>query len=151
MKKFHFPLDRVLSWRQTQVRLAEAELGRLRAERTALDRQRAALTAATEEARREIAASAATTSAELAALEHYRRASAVQVTRCEQASLRLDAAIVQQTQIVLERTRQARLLEKLRETRLAGWKAAAGREIDQLAEESYLARLARTQTGSQVR
>lgn len=150
MKKFAFPLERVLGWRQTQVRLAEAELARLRAGRAALDRERVELERAVELARRELADSGETTAAELGALEHYRRASASQVARLERAGRQQDESIAQQMREVLERTRQARLLERLRETRLAAWKASAAREIDQLAEESYLSRLARAHSGSQT-
>jgi len=151
MKKFSFPLDRVLSWRQSQVRLAEAELNRLRAEHNALAIQRAELTADVEQARRELAVSAETTAVELGALEHYRRAAAGKAVRLEQTQVQLRETISRQMQVVFERTRDAKLLERLRETRLASWKAAASREVDQLAEESYLSRLARAQTGSQVR
>ena len=151
MKKFSFPLDRVLSWRQSQVRLAEAELNRLRAEHNALAIQRAELTADVEQARRELAVSAETTAVELGALEHYRRAAAGKAARLEQTQVQLRETISRQMQVVFERTRDAKLLERLRETRLASWKAAASREVDQLAEESYLSRLARAQTGSQVR
>ena len=151
MKKFAFPLDRVLSWRQSQVRLAEAELNRLRAEHNALATQRAELTADVEQARRELAVSSETTAVELGALEHYRRAAAGKAARLEQSQVQLRETISRQMQVVFERTREAKLLERLRETRLASWKSAAGREVDQLAEESYLSRLARAQTGSQVR
>ena len=151
MKKFAFPLDRVLSWRQSQVRLAKAELNRLRAEHNALAIRRAELTTDVEQARRELAVSSETTAVELGALEHYRRAAAGKAARLEQRQVQLRETISRQMQVVFERTREAKLLERLRETRLASWKSAAGREVDQLAEESYLSRLARAQTGSQVR
>ncbi len=143
MKKFAFPLDRVLSWRHTQVRLAEADLDRLRAEVRALDQRCTDIAQAVDEASKQLLGSAVTTAAELGALAHFRTASTAQTARLAQARAALDQRIQLQIQAVMDSRREARLLERLRETRLATWRADAAREIDQLAEESYLARLAR--------
>ena len=40
---------------------------------------------------------------------------------------------------MLEARRHCRLLERLKERRLAEWKAACDHEMDELASESYLA------------
>lgn len=143
MKKFAFPLDRVLSWRHTQVRLAEVDLDRLRGELRALDQRCTDIAQAVDDAATELLGSAVTTAAELAALAHFRTASSAQTARLAQARAALEQRIQLQMQTVMERRREARLLERLRETRLATWRAGEAREIDQLAEESYLARLAR--------
>ena len=143
MKKFSFPLERVLGWRNTQVQLAEAELDRTRSELRALDQRRADLARCVDDASAELLRAPSTTAAELAALQHFRSATAAQSTRLLHTRSTIELRIQQQTQAVVESRRKTRLLERLKETRLASWRAAAQREVDQMAEESHLARLAR--------
>jgi hypothetical protein len=45
--------------------------------------------------------------------------------------------------VMLEARRRCRLLERLKERRWAEWQSAAGRELDELAADSYLAQWAR--------
>lgn len=143
MKKFSFPLGRVLAWRHTQVRLAEADLDRSRAELAELDRQRTALEQSVQAAATDLLSAHSTSSAELVALDHYRSASRAKFAHLGRARAALEAQIAEKMQVVVERRREARLLERLRDTRLRDWRAAAAREVDQLAEESHLARLVR--------
>ena len=49
---------------------------------------------------------------------------------------------------MLEARRRCRLLERLKERRLAEWTTARDRELDELASESYLAKWNRQQAGS---
>lgn len=143
MKKFSFPLDRVLAWRHTQVRLAEVDLDRSRVELADLDRQRTTLEQSVQAAATDLLHANSTTSTELAALDHYRSASRAKFAHLGRARAALEAQIAEKMQVVVERRREARLLERLRDTRLRDWQAAAAREVDQLAEESHLARLVR--------
>jgi hypothetical protein len=144
MKKFSFPLDRVLAWRTTQTRLEEAALEKLRSELRALDQQRTNLDESLVDARDSLLGSRSATSIEIAALEHYRAASAQQVVRIAHNRAGIEQKIAQQMKVVAER-RHARLLEKLRERRLAEWRAAADKEVEQLAEESYMSKFARAE------
>ncbi len=143
MKKFSFPLDRVLSWRQTQARLEEAGLARLHAELQTLDLRCAALDHSVQDARAKLLAAPSVTSAEIGALEHFRASSSAQTRYLLQTRSALEQKLAQQTQAVLERRREARLLEQLRDRRWHSWQAASVREIDQQADESFLARLTR--------
>ncbi|MEO8096870.1 MAG: hypothetical protein ABI811_04170 [Acidobacteriota bacterium] len=140
MKKFTFSLDRVLAWRQTQCKLEEAKLESLRAEGSAIDRQQAVLAQAVLTAGDSLMTASSVTSAEFAALEHYRAASARQSGRIRQARQVVEQKIIQQTQAVIERRRDSRLLERLRERRLSEWQASADREIEQAAAEAFLGR-----------
>jgi len=51
----------------------------------------------------------------------------------------LEQKVGQQTQVVVERRREAKLLEQLRERRLEVWQTGVVREIEQQAEESFMA------------
>ena len=144
MKKFSFPLDRVLSWRQTQARLEEANLERLTAERRALDLRDAALQQSVREASAKLASSASVLPAEIGAMEHFRSSAAAQSRHFAVSRVTLEKKIALQTQVVIERRRDAHLLERLRESRIREWRSAAAREVEQQAEESYIARLARS-------
>lgn len=145
MKRFHFPLDRVLDYRQAQVRIEEAKLERLHAELYAIKAREAALAAERDQARSALVAAASASGEEFAALEHYRRAAARQLARFEQQRLECNQRIAGQMQALARRRREARLLEKLRERRLGEWKYAFAREIEQQAGEAFLARWNTTQ------
>lgn len=146
MKKFSFPLDRVLAWRNTQTRLEEAALEKLRAELRALDQQRSDVDRLLIDARDSLLGSRSASSMEIAALEHYRAAAAQHVVRIAHSRAALEQKIAKQMTAVAERRRDARLLEKLRERRMAEWNVAADREVEQLAEESYLSKFSRAQS-----
>jgi len=140
MKKFSFRLERVLAWRQTQARLEEAKLDGLRAERNNLDRHQAVLAASVQEAQNSLMTASSVTSSEFAALEHYRMAAARESARVRQAQLAVDEKIALQMQAVMERRRDAKLLERLRERRLEEWHIAASREVEETAAEAFLGR-----------
>jgi flagellar export protein FliJ len=140
MKKFHFPLERVLALRLTQAKVEEAKLGQLRDQVNAIDRRRAELRGELEQARRHLVDSGGTSGAEFAALGTYRNsvdAQSAALLRARQQGLTL---IEQQRQVVAARRRESRLLENLRERRLAEWTQAAAKEEQAQAEESYLSR-----------
>lgn len=143
MKKFSFPLERVLSWRNTQTRLEEATLARLNAELQALDLRCAALDHSVVDARAKLLAAPTATPHEIGALEHFRNSTSAQVRYLVQSRRALEHKIAQQTQAVLDRRRDAQLLNQLRNRQWQLWQAAANRQIDQQAEESFLARLVR--------
>jgi flagellar export protein FliJ len=143
MKRFTFSLDRVRSWRHTQVSLEEAVLSKLAAERRALEDQAESLTKSVAEAGAGLAAQPSATPAEFGALENYRAYTTAEVRRCTQAQTQVDQKIAQQQQILIERRRAAELLDRLRDRRHSEWTASAAKEVEQQAEESYLARWVR--------
>lgn len=142
MKKFSFPLDRALSWRQTQTRLEEAKLAHLRSELESLDLRGTALDRSVREAGSGLLAAVAKTAIEIGALEHFRASTSAETRNLQRTRLSLEQKLSEQTQTVLERRRGAQLLEKLRQRQQTAWQAAAQREIDRQAEESFLARIA---------
>jgi flagellar export protein FliJ len=143
VKKFTFPLERVLTWRRTQSRVEEAVLARLHVELQGLDRRLEELDRSLKYASDDLRQRASTTAPEIAALEHYRTASAGQAVQIAKLRADLQQKIEHQNRVVAERRRDTRLLERLRERRLEGWNAELAREVEQMAEESYISRLVR--------
>lgn len=144
MKRFVFPLERVLEWRRIRVEMEQDQLERLLSEHRRLEEAAAELAAALEESRgalsRQAAARGAIEAAELAALEEFAAGARIQqeILRRRQAELagRMQA---QRTRLAAAR-RDQRLLEKLRERARAAWELEYARELEKLASELYLAR-----------
>ena len=143
MTSFHFPLQKALDWRRTQLDLAEARLRQQLAALADLDRARAELEAPgrrTEVAVREFHPLAG---GDLSALGSFRLL--VKVRERELAAKRVECQTelaVRQTALV-EARRRCRLIEKLKERRWAEWQAARDRELEELASDSYLAQWTR--------
>jgi hypothetical protein len=143
MTRFHFPLQRVLDWRRTQLEIEEAKFRQATAALAALDHARAELEAGAIRTEFEVRRWEPVAGGDLAALGAYR-------TRVRQEDARLAAkrsecartAAAQQT-AMLEARRRLRLLERLKERRLAEWKAACDRDMEEVASESYLAQWGR--------
>src|SRR5207248_352992 len=77
---------------------------------------------------------------DLAALGAFRlrvRSQESELARRREESARLLAA---QQKLMLEARRRCRLLERLKDRRLAEWKSACDHELEEVAAESYLAR-----------
>ncbi len=146
MNAFRFRLAKVLDWRRTELSLAETRFRRQTATVAALEQARAALDASAVRAEMLVRDSPHIEGADLAALDAFRRHVAQRRTALlasrAQAQRELDALQA----AMLEARRRFRLLERLRDRRLAEWKEASDRELDELASESHLARLARGET-----
>ena len=139
MKKFDFPLRRVLDWRVTQVRLEESKLERLYAELRAIDCSEAALKLERSAAERAVLTGA--NGADLRALDSFRRFAVSERTHLEKLRADCSRRIAAQIQTVAAKRREAKLLERLRERRRAVWTRQWNRELDAQADESFLARL----------
>ena len=146
MTNFRFRLEKVLAWRRTQLELEDTKLKKQIAEVAELDRERAELEATAVRAQAEVRAWSPVSGHELASLASFRR----HVEDSEKGLAARRATAVQklqaQQQALLEARRRCRLLERLEQRRRAEWQAATNVEIEQLAAESHLARLARRQS-----
>lgn len=140
MKKFAFPLERVLEWRRLQERLEESRLEALHGQIAAVGTQIAELHHEKDNAGKVLVESSGATGLELALLDAFRKAADAEMLRLEgvRNGYRRQAEI--QWGVVSERRREVRLLENLKERKLRGWRADLDREIDAQAGESYLAR-----------
>lgn len=144
MKKFIFPLEQVLAWRHTQVRLEEAKLEQMQAGIRAVEQKIKQLAEEREQARHQLYSSKGATAAEFHALEPYRAASEAEGARLTKAVADTKQAAAAQMQVIVDRKRDAKLLERLREKQHQSWSTAAAAEVEQLAEDSYRARSARS-------
>jgi len=143
MNAFHFPLQRVLDWRRTQLELEEARFKQQLAAMAALDRERAGWEAAAIKAEIQVRDWNPLAGGDLAALGSFRvnvrdREKEIDVRR---AACR--KSLDEQQIAMLEARRRCRLLERLRERRLREWQSAGDRELEQMAAESFLARRVR--------
>jgi len=143
MQRFSFPLQRVLELWERQAELAELRFGELNARRAALDVEQQNLEQERDTAGRNLVESHSVTATELMALESFRQYAAEQLRLIARRQAECDAAIEQQRLVVMEARRRTRLMEKLRERKLAEWKYLFDRELEETAAESFLSRLAR--------
>ena len=147
MKKFTFQLERVLAWRRTQVQLEAAKLAQIHAHLRELQRKIDTLAQERDRARLQLFSSKNATGTEFQALGPYRAASEAEGVRLAKSAAESRQAAVSQMQVVMERKRDAKLLERLREKQLQSWAVAASRELEHVAEDSYRARVARSGDG----
>jgi hypothetical protein len=140
VKKFEFPLSRVISWRQTLEQVEEARLQNIYAELRAIESSTAALAAERSRSEHAVLGAASVTGFELATLDAFRRFAADEHRRLEQRRAECVKRIAAQAQVVAHKRRDVRLLEHLRGARLKIWKRDLDRETDRHAEDAYLAR-----------
>ena len=133
MKSFQFPLQKVLDWRRTEMALAEAHLERQLAALAELDRRRAELQAAGIRTESQVRQWRPVSGGDLAALGGFRlqikvreQGLAARRAECQKELEKLQNAM-------LEARRRLRLLERLKERRLAEWRAAFDRELEEQA------------------
>jgi flagellar export protein FliJ len=140
MKRFVFPLDRVMQWRRTQARIEELKLERQYAELRHLGHQIEALALERNSAGRTLIGTGGASGLELTLLDAFQKAADAELTRLERSKSGCRQHVEAQVLAVAERRRDVRLLEKLKERKFLSWRIAFNREIDQEAEEAYLAR-----------
>lgn len=135
-----------MKWRRTQLEIEEAKYQQRLAAVAALDRARAEMEASGIQAEVQVRAWRPVVGNDLVALSRFRqsvRAKEKQIAvRRAESSKAADA----QLRAMLEAQRRCRLLERLKERRLAEWRAANDRALEELATESYLARWTRERT-----
>lgn len=140
MKPFRFALQRILEFRASRVEEEERKLTTLQQELAGLDRAIERLEQSREQSARSMATAEESRGEDLRALTRFcsrlDRERAALVEKKSSCAQRL----VRQRRSYMEASREHRLLEKLRERQLAEWTREAGREIDKVAGELYLAR-----------
>jgi uncharacterized sporulation protein YeaH/YhbH (DUF444 family) len=143
MKSFRFPLEKALDWRRIQLELEEVRYKQQAGELAGLDRQRADVEASGIRAEIEVREWRPILAGDLTALGDFRLH--VKARESAIARLRFDAAqkLAEQQKLMLEARRRCRLLERLKERRLAEWTVERDHELEEIAAESYLARWSR--------
>ncbi|MBZ5580140.1 MAG: hypothetical protein LAP40_26575 [Acidobacteriia bacterium] len=143
MTPFRFPLEKVLHWRRVQLELEENELQRQAAALAELDRQRAELEAAAIRTEVQVREWSPLAGGDLAALAGFRVHVQQEERKLGERRAERQKQLDGQQQKMLEARRRCRLLERLRERRLADWRMASDRELEQFAGECYLAGVVR--------
>jgi len=139
MKKFSFPLSRVMDWRRAQVRIEELKLERLYGDLHGIDGRARELNEERAASEKALIAAPAATGEEMAALGAFQRFAIAEQRRLGAKRVECEERIAAQMQAVTAKRRDERLIEKLKEKRLETWKQDLSREIDAQAEEAYLA------------
>jgi len=140
MAAFQFRLDRVLEWYRTQLHIEQSRLGlclaalnlvkeriaRLQAERLAIERQ--------------VISGSTILAADLASLGCYRVRTKTHAAQMEEERVGQERALDEQRAAALSAQRRVRLVEKLRDRRLAEYCQAEDRALENLIAEAYLAK-----------
>ncbi|MBM3725775.1 MAG: hypothetical protein FJW40_10175 [Acidobacteria bacterium] len=149
MKRFEFPLERVLAWRTTEAGREQARLDALAAEKKAIEAAMQQVADQATASHRELVTAARPVSAgELGAVDRFRQFAAESRKGFLAKIAAKDHQIAQQQLVVMEARRKQKLIEKLREKRLREWRIGMDRELAELAEDSYAARRARDRRNS---
>jgi flagellar export protein FliJ len=140
MKKFAFPLERVMDFRRMQARLEEVKLEGLYAELRATDAREAALIAQKRQSENALRTEKSVTGFDLELFATFREAMTIEQNRLQQARTASRKKIDAQFAVLVVKRREVKLLEKLKEQRFEKWEKEMFKEIDQQAEEAYLAK-----------
>ena len=138
MRPFQFRLEKVLSWRETQLALEEADLERLRSDLRGIQTAIEALTLRDEAATERMRGMRSASGSEMAEIARYH-----DWVLQEEKTLRSRVAecgrqIEQRTEAVTEARRKVQLLERMKERRKEVWDAESDLELEQLAGESAI-------------
>lgn len=145
MKRFRFQLETALTWRRQKEQAERARLEDMAARKAQLVARRREVEQQWLEAQAITVSRSSIEGGELAALDAYRRAAGFEQARIDGQLAALEQEIERQRQVLVEAGRQARLLEKLKETKHAAWKRETARLLEEEASELYLAQWARNQ------
>lgn len=142
MKKFTFPLGKVMDFRRMQARLEEIKLESLYAALRAIDSREAALIEQGVQAEKTMKSAASVTGRDLESFSAFRAAMKEQQKRMDKARAQYRKEIDAQLAVVTTKRREVKLLEKLKEQRFEKWEQEMFKLLDQQAEESFMSKWA---------
>ena len=140
MKPFRFRLEKVLEWRRLELAREEAQFRQQTAALAAIDRSRAELEAGGIRAESEIRQMRGVAGSELCALDAYRLEVRRGQARLAEKRRECERLVAERQRALVEAQRRCRLLERLKERRLDEWKHELDHELQELGQESFLAR-----------
>jgi flagellar export protein FliJ len=140
MRNFRFSLEKILSWRRTELQAEEVRLAALFAERSRLDASRAEIRAARDGAGSRMLQAGTIDGMDLASLSGFLRRLENELITLDRQRAQSGEEILKQRVRVVEFHRRVRLLEKLKDRHLGEWRLDWQRETDALASEAFLAR-----------
>jgi hypothetical protein len=139
MKTFRFRLERVLSWRETQLSLAEAKVEHLKGGLRTTDEAMARVVERRAAAHATVTRATLVSGAELGALEASRVWAVGEEKRLAVCMVVLQQSIEVQNRYVAEARRGVKVVERLKERQFKNWKTEVDHEIDGLAAEAAIA------------
>ena len=142
MQRFQFRLASVLGWRTLELELEESKLDALFAERSRREAELASLGEQERDAERVLSLDSVDGQA-LSALDAHRVGLHRAAARLRAARAECDQRIAVQRTRITEAERKVKLLERLKERRLAEWQIRTDRELEALASETFLAKWVR--------
>ncbi len=143
MKRFQFPLERVLGWRAGQAALEELKLEQLTDQLAKLGEEKLGAETGRAASDRDVLRQSSIEASELQSLDAYRRHTQNKIRAIDQRRRQMEAQAGEQRKRVVNARRDAELLERLKRKALAEWQAASDREQEGFAAELYLARWTR--------
>jgi flagellar export protein FliJ len=142
MKRFEFRLGRVLDFRRERAELERSRLESLLAQLHRIDHEKQSLQNQAVDARNEVTRSSSVCGEELFALSGFERHIRNRTALLDQVRHETQLQVGRQQAIVIEAERKVALLLKLRQRKLVTWTLEEQKELELLAAESYLSRLA---------
>ena len=126
--------------RKLQARIEEVKLEGMYAELRALDNREVEMIEQKVQAEKELHAKKSVMGEDLALFASYKEAAQDEQKRMDKARHECRAKIATQLAVVTVRRRNVKLLERLKEQRFETWEKEMFKEIDQQAEEAYIAK-----------
>jgi hypothetical protein len=145
MTNFRFSLQKALDLRRLQLELEESKFRQQAAALAELDRLGEEMRTQCARAENQVREGGSAVGRDLAALGDFRRYAQAKEKELAKRRMEGEKALVELRQAMLEARRRCLLLEKLKERRQADWDKALNRELEELANESFLARWNRGQ------
>jgi len=140
MKKFAFSLDRIRTYREARLKEQEARMQALLSERLVLAARQRDLERQETAAMDLIREVSVLRVDELVAEDAFRRYSGLERLRLKAAEREVAGRIEQQRAVLIEAQRQVEMLNRLKEKRLASWRAELDRETENAVSELVIAR-----------
>jgi len=148
MVSFRFRLERVLTWYRRSARIEEDRLRVILADYNQIDVDKKNVRDAREAAERTLAQSQVITAGDLAAISGFAEGSRRDLLALDQKRAELEGIRTEQQQKLNLLRTKIRLMEKLRERRLAEHQAEEVKELDELAADAYRSAMFRLGTES---
>ncbi len=138
MKAFRFPLQRVLDWRNLQLRTEEEKLAGLQHKLASLLHREKALTVAQSRSESAVLRPPFIVGYDLRALAGFKQRVKTEQIALSVSRTRCEAQIAEQLKRLLKARKDCRVLEQLKEKRHKAWSYLGDREVEDTAAESYI-------------
>jgi flagellar export protein FliJ len=149
MKAFQFPLQRVLEWRELQMRTEEEKLSTIQNKLAQVLHRENALTAAQLNAEMKVLGKPLVEASEFRALAAFQLRIRGEKVSLVAARKNLEVQIAEQRKRLLKARKDCKILENLKERRKKTWTYLNDRELENTAAESFISNWARTNAESE--